>query len=46
MKESEKQKLKREQLEWIKRKDAIADPADRSKFIQARTAELKRRFGK
>lgn len=43
MSEPEKQELKREQIPWIKRKDAIAGPAARSKFIQERTAALKRR---
>jgi hypothetical protein len=41
-----KEKLKREQMEWLKRRDAILDPEARSKFIQQRTAELELRARK
>jgi hypothetical protein len=46
MSEAEKQKLKREQIEWIKRKDAIADPSERVRFIQQRAEEFARQVGK
>jgi uncharacterized protein YecT (DUF1311 family) len=46
MTEAAKQELKREQIEWIRRKDAITDPASRSKFIQERTSELRRGAGR
>ncbi|HVF71352.1 MAG TPA: TIR domain-containing protein [Chthoniobacterales bacterium] len=41
-----KQKLMREQVAWLKERDAIAEPAARLKLIQQRTAELKRRIGR
>ena len=46
MSEAEKQKLKREQLEWIKRKDALADPSERVRYVQQRTEEFNRQVGK
>ena len=46
MKEAEKQKLKREQIEWLKRRDAMSEPTARVRFIQERTAELKQRAAK
>lgn len=46
MSEAEKQKLKREQIEWIKRKDAIADPNERVRYVQQRTEEFNRQVGK
>ena len=43
--EAEKQQLKREQLEWIKRKDAIADSSERVRYVQQRTEEFNRQVG-
>ncbi len=44
--QSAKQALKREQIDWLKRRDTIRDPAARVQFIKDRTAELQAKVGK